>query len=238
MIAEAIDKILSLRKNVELEINGRKYTTEGIVPVLEPHPDSLLVDTLSGVKDYISSNRDRLNKEKLILLVADSSTVSLFSSLDDVWFKRNVFLQAKSDPCKFPFGNYIAVEEFIVAMQTQFVQDENTGTVLSIVGNVKDGTVKHVTDDGFSQKVEVRTGPSRVVEALVPNPVLLRPYRTFREVYQPASLFVLRIRSRAESIECALFEADGGRWKNDAMMSIKDWLDSHGAVENNIPVLA
>jgi hypothetical protein len=56
--------------------------------------------------------------------------------------------------------------------------------------------------------------------------VTLAPYRTFREVEQPRSEFLFRLRNKAPDNlpECALFEADGGRWKLDAMLTIKEWL--------------
>jgi hypothetical protein len=43
--------------------------------------------------------------------------------------------------------------------------------------------------------------------------VKLAPYRTFPEVKQALSQFVLRARNQGETIELALFEADGGRWR-------------------------
>lgn len=64
----------------------------------------------------------------------------------------------------------------------------------------------------------------------------LRPYRTFREVEQPASEFVFRLRSlNGEVPWCALFEADGGKWKLDAVLKIKAWLE---AEELKIPIIA
>lgn len=35
--------------------------------------------------------------------------------------------------------------------------------------------------------------------------------------------------------ECALFEADGGKWKLDAVLTIKAWLEDQHL---NIPVIA
>ena len=52
----------------------------------------------------------------------------------------------------------------------------------------------------------------------------LRPYRTFTEVVQPASDFIFRMKED-RGITCALFEADGGAWKNAAMKNIKEYLE-------------
>ena len=60
---------------------------------------------------------------------------------------------------------------------------------------------------------------------MVPNPVTLRPYRTFTEVTQPESEFVFRMKDDSMSVYCALFEADGGAWKREAMKNIKEHLE-------------
>jgi hypothetical protein len=56
--------------------------------------------------------------------------------------------------------------------------------------------------------------------------VKLAPYRTFREIAQPASLFVLRLQTsrHGDKPECALFEADGGQWKLEAIQALATYL--------------
>ena len=51
-----------------------------------------------------------------------------------------------------------------------------------------------------------------MADVKVPNPVTLRPFRTFIEVEQPESKFIFRMR---EGGRCAIFEADGahGSWR-------------------------
>ena len=59
----------------------------------------------------------------------------------------------------------------------------------------------------------------------MPNPCVLRPIRTFTEVKQPKSAFVFRMEQGSnETVNAALFEADGGAWKIEAMENIKDYL--------------
>lgn len=54
------------------------------------------------------------------------------------------------------------------------------------------------------------------------TPAKLRPYRTFLAVEQPASLFILRMR---EGGQCALFEADGGLWRETARQNIRNYFE-------------
>ena len=53
------------------------------------------------------------------------------------------------------------------------------------------------------------------------NPAPLRPLRTFPEVEQPVSPFVVRFK---EGKKAALFNADGGAWKVAAVKSIGSFL--------------
>ena len=77
----------------------------------------------------------------------------------------------------------------------------------------------------MTQKATIKTGISTVGDAIVPNPVTLRPFRTFVEVEQPESSFVFRMRQGdGRGVECAVYEADGGAWKNEAMESVKEYL--------------
>ena len=117
-------------------------------------------------------------------------------------------------------------EEFIVYLQSMFVQDETTAKIMRIVGNLTQGTEMNVSDDGVTQRVTARAGVARVEVVDLPNPVTLRPFRTFMDIAQPASLFVLRIKAdKDDGPICALYEADGGSWKNDAIATIKAYLE-------------
>ena len=66
---------------------------------------------------------------------------------------------------------------------------------------------------------------SSKTDAIVPNPVILAPYRTFLEVEQPESSFIFRMRdSDRGGVSCALFEADGGAWRNEAMSDVAAYI--------------
>jgi hypothetical protein len=235
VIEAAINKILGLAAIEKLEFNGRPYTSKGIVPVYDPTPKVLTIDTLTGLSDYLKADIDMLKVGTLILHVKSHQVVDLLSSLGKTWADRNHYIAAACDSLKFPFGQFMDVENFIIRIQSMFVQDETTATILKIVGNITDGMVTGFSDDGVSQKVTAKSGVSRVAEIPVPNPIILRPYRTFLEIDQPASPFVFRMRSGEHAPPCALFEADGGVWKNEAMKNIKEWLQAN---TNDIPVIA
>lgn len=72
----------------------------------------------------------------------------------------------------------------------------------------------------------VTAGITKVNEIEVKNPVTLRPFRTFAEVEQPQSKFIVRLRDAKEGMPpgVALFEVADYSWKLKAMLSIKQYL--------------
>jgi hypothetical protein len=126
----------------------------------------------------------------------------------------------------FRYGSFIDHEEFCINVQAKFIDDPDTdkALLLKFAGTVEHGSVAEYGDDGVTQKATVKTGIASKTDAVVPNPVRLRPYRTFIEVDQPASEFIFRMKQE-RGISCAIFEADGGAWKNAAMKNIKNYLE-------------
>ena len=97
--------------------------------------------------------------------------------------------------------------------------------ILKFAGTVEANTIAEYGDDGVTQKATVKTGIASKSDAIVPNPVHLRPYRTFLEVEQPASDFIFRMKQdKYDGVSCAIFEADGGAWKMNATKAIKEYL--------------
>lgn len=79
------------------------------------------------------------------------------------------------------------------------------------------------TDNGVTQEATVKTGV--VLKDTVPvKPIVeLQPYRTFLEVDQPVSKFLLRVDEHGRA---GLLEADGGAWKLEAKRRIAAWLSN------------
>ncbi len=222
MIKEAIEKIVSLGTYKSEEINHRLYSNgpSGILPIKPPQAETLGINTLTGIKDYGPT-------DGMMIHVLDHKTVHVIDKeFADNWLTRSTFLTAVHESPVFKFGQYVDVENFIIALQAMFVQDETTALILKLVGNVKDEGVSNFNDDGVTQVVTAKTGISLVNNVPVPNPVTLRPYRTFMEIEQPASTFVFRIKgNKGEAPMCALVEADGRMWSLKAIKFIKEWLE-------------
>jgi len=217
MLKEAINRILELAKVETLTFDERKYTTGKIYSVPDPTPAPLHLETLTGLRDYVLANKDGLLPENLMLHVESHDKVRLISALDTTWLNRDAFALAETEPSVFPFGRWLDLRSFIIELQSKMVQDDNTAVLLKIVGNLRKEAGISLADDGVTQKVEAKTGIVRVENVNLPNPITLRPYRTFIEIEQPASTFVFRMEDGGgKEIAAALFASDGGQWRNEA----------------------
>jgi hypothetical protein len=65
----------------------------------------------------------------------------------------------------------------------------------------------------------------------VPNPIQLKPFRTFPEVDQPEGMFVLRMKTGGLA---TLIVCDGNAWKLEAVKRLREWLVKAGVT---IPIL-
>lgn len=237
MQTETTDKLVeAIQQSTATEIikvGDISYTTRPVFDPRKPSPQAepLTINTLSGIVDYLKVNVDVLDPAALMLHVSSHDKVSLIGDLTEHFRQRETFVLASCENLfrkEFQFGAYYDSENFIIALQSLFLPTPMRDAVLKIVGNIKDETVSNFSDDGVSQSVVAKSGIARVEQVEVPNPVALRPYRTFREVQQPESLFVLRMQKGNGSLpKCALFEADGGMWKLEAIESIKAYLSQN-----------
>ena len=240
MIKAAIEKILGLAPVQELTIDGRPYTDQAIYPVKNPLPEPLKVHTLTGLVDYIAAQKDAVDDmqgEHPFFQVVSHNEVRLLTEIQGAFEQRKTFMQAQPPENRgYPFGQWLDPESFIIALQAHFVQDEKTAALLAFIASIKEVSDRTSADDGISQAVTAKTGVALVTEAKVPNPVTLRPYRTFLEVQQPAISCVFRLR---QGPILSLHEADGGLWRLEAIQSIKEYLvDEMEALGQKIPVIA
>jgi hypothetical protein len=219
MIKEAIQYVVGLG-NTRLEaIGNRVFSTQPIHVVKQPLPSTLEVNSLSGLVGYLKSKFD--GDEKLLVHVESPSLVTVSSVLNED-SNRKELIKAKALLPSFSFDRFHNPEEFNISLQACFVKNEDRNIMLKVVGNIREEQVNTIGDDGISQSVTAKMGVATVAQVQVPNPVVLAPYRTFVEVEQPESDFIFRMQNGPR---CALFEADGGAWKLEAMKGIKSFLE-------------
>lgn len=197
-------------------------------------PKTLNLSTLNSLVDYLKSDLNSINKKRLMIVV-ENPTQIIVCEHDDEDLDRNVLVTVEAITPQVNFGRYEAASDFNIILQSKFVDSDDRPTVIEFASALKIENGSEIIDDGISQTATIKQGVASLVKAKAPNPVTLRPYRTFAEVEQPASQFIFRINQRAEM---ALFEADGGKWRLDAINNIANFLKEELADQTNITILA
>ena len=206
--------------------NGETYTDKRLTRVpQEMRAEPIKMRTLTSLLDYIGSDVDDLDvSTKYMIHVVSPTRVELVSSLDSDRMRETLAVAEAQIP-EFSYDTYMDHERFLIALQAKFLPGEDRELLLKFAGTVESGTVAQYGDDGVTQKATVKSGISSKTDAIVPNPVVLAPYRTFLEVEQPESSFIFRMKdSDRGGVSCALFEADGGAWRNEAMRDVAAYL--------------
>lgn len=225
MIKEALQYIVGLGEANLLDVEGCTYSDKPLEKVSYiPYPEPIKLKTLSSFVEYIKNFREcEMEDGKTIVHVESPTKVRIYSDLDKEC-NRDKYAIAEAELPYMEFGTFDNHESFCIALQSKFVDNEDRKLLLKFAGTVQDGTVTEYGDDGVSKKATVKTGLSSKSDAIVPNPVILKPFRTFLEVDQPESAFIFRMKNGNYGVQCALFEADGGAWKIEAMKNIKEYL--------------
>ena len=227
---EAVERLTGQALGKTIEIGGRDYSTTRLYDPrkAEPEPAALTVHTLQGFADIVRGAEDQAYREGhgIFVHVVGPEDVRLKTGIFGEFNQRVELAVAHAVVPPLRLGKFMGQEEFVIHLLACYEPAADREAVFKVVGNLTAELVRTVEDDGVTQRATGRAGITRLAEVEIPNPVMLRPFRTFIEVEQPTSPFVLRLRGGDESgaPNCALFECDGGQWRLDAIQGVKTWL--------------
>ena len=233
MIKQALEYIVGLKGGYDIvEEKGRKYLfdKDGNLQYefSNNYQSGMKTSTLSSIVDYFTGDPDKVfdRDKKYIIQIIDPTKVFVQSAVSGE-MRRDVLLDVQAfTPAAFVYDRYMDLEMFNIQLQSRFEYTEDREKLLALTANVVDETVKSYGDNGVSQSATVKSGVTTKAEVIVPNPVVLKPFRTFSEAEQPESKFVFRLHKDDDGVTAALIEADGGAWKVQAMQNIAAYLHS------------
>ncbi|WP_077369693.1 hypothetical protein [Anaerosalibacter sp. Marseille-P3206] len=219
---EALEYLVGLgyEEDVLVETEKGLFSKTKLERVELPQIETLKVSNLTSIVDFMKANIDGI-EGKLLIQVVSPREVKILSPLDTDRNRQEILRAVAILPDNIIYDRFIDTERFNIMLQSGFADNEDKKLLLKFTGLIRDEAVKDTGDDGISQQATIKTGVASVADAKVPNPATLAPYRTFPEIEQVESKFIFRMRSGPEA---ALFEADGGAWKNWAMRRIKEHL--------------
>lgn len=221
MLSKMIDKIVSLADTKTFDINGQTYADHTLVRI-PPHvdrPAAIDVSGLDGVCKLIRTELSKIGTTIMVQAVSYKKVEVMTTYLED--FSRNVLYRATADVPGFT-GGWREREEALIQLRSLFIPNDGTKYLLDLLSRISDDSSITTNDNGVTQSIEARQGIALNGLVEVRPRVDLQPFRTFLEVPQPESEFLLRV---DKNRGIGFFEADGGVWKLEAKSNIAKYFE-------------
>lgn len=225
-LKDAINRIAELAKPYTLSTSdGHRYSNVDLHEV-KPEvdlPARYSVDTLEALVKLIRT--EGIDHSPRLYVRVDSArrvmVDTTYTHKEYAEYSRLPLYEAVSDVPSISVNQSISQERSIVELQSLYAVTEDRDYLLSLLSRIDVNQGVSSVDNGISQEVSVKTGAVLKEQQTVQPIVHLQPYRTFLEVEQPASDFLLRLDKEGRP---ALYEADGGAWKLEAKRNIAAYL--------------
>lgn len=221
MLKELAQYIVGMSKPELVDINGKIFSDRNLKRYDYKAPEPLQFRSITGLLEYIKSDCDYTYDNSFIHIV-DYDRIEFLSPLNED-NEREIYAICKPDKINNTFDKFVEREQFNIMLQAGFAENEELRDILRYIGNMSDKSVRTVGDDGISQEVTIKSSTQGLIDVFIPNPVNLKPFRTFTEIEPVESKFVFRLK---EGGYCALFEADGGKWKIDTMQELQNYIEA------------
>ena len=235
MLKAAIEKIVELASPSVIQVNGKTFSNERFTEVKEQlyYPECLILNSLDGIVKMIQKEAkekrlsdinvpadDNTVEQRLYVRVSEYNRVDVFTSYDTQGV-RTFLYRSNADVPGFREG-FRDRETMLIQLRSLFLQTQDVAYLLDLLSKMSDEEKVTSQDNGVTQVVEARKGVALKEQVEVRPRVKLTPFRTFLEVDQPESEFLLRV---GDGGQVGLFEADGGVWKLVAKRSIAAYLE-------------
>lgn len=230
MLKEAIEKIVSLANPVVTEVGGVPYLIDKEGGYTQIKPDLEMVDTitlssLDAMVKFVTREAARLTDSILFLTIPNHMTVECFTSPDKGSRNLRTYLyEAKAtDVPGWAEKMQLGFEEAQIALRTRFQPTDDIQYAQKLLSDITTGCKVTYNDNGVATTIVTQQGVALQGKTTIRPIINLRPYRTFQEVEQPASDFMIRVNDRY----ITFIEADGGMWKLAARETVKAYLEEH-----------
>lgn len=229
MLKEFIEHIQKTTQPLITNVNGSTFcvTSDGNTEELLPtifHPHTLDLNSLDALVTLVKTEATE-HDTPLYIAVPDCMTARCFGQAGDAedrcW--RQAYYEAHAtDVPGWEAKVTLGFEEAQIALRTRFQETPDTLYAMKLVSDISLGAKVIYNDNGIATTITTQKGVALQTNEQIRPLVKLRPYRTFQEVEQPESIFLIRVSDRGISF----IEADGGMWKLTARETIKKYLES------------
>ena len=217
MLKEFIEHIQKSTQPIIQQVGDSTFVIKGIGGTEE------LLHSLEALVKMVQTEAASVG-EPLYITIPDHLTVRCFGQPQpDARFFRQVYYEAKATDVPGFRDGFREQDKAIIELRSRFAPSEGVDYLLDLLSRISKDSGVATTDNGVSQTVEARQGIALKATVQLRPRVPLRPFRTFQEVEQPESEFLLRM---DEEGNIGLFEADGGMWKLTARQTVKAFLEA------------
>lgn len=233
MLKAAIEKIQELSQPIIKEIDGKTFSIFGSdVKEIRPRidiPEKLIVNSLDSLVKMVKTESLVSEKAPLYVQIPNHKKVVCFCRFDkDIRFiRKNLYEAVATDVPGWGEEVNMKFEEAMIALRTRFQESQDSLYALKLLSEITNGSKVTYSDNGIATSVVTKTGIAMQSNEPIRPIIKLRPYRTFQEVEQPESQFLIRINERGINF----IEADGGMWKLYARNTVKAYLENEFSSE-------
>lgn len=226
MLREAIEKITELARAKTFEVNGHTFADgelHEVIPEVDM-PNLLPVNSLDALVKMVKHEGCKKYEDFPLFVAAKKyDEVVCYSPVSEEYRKDRIVLYCAhaTDVPGLDSNSKFGFEQAQIALQTRFEETPDRGYMLRLCSQITCGGKVTYNDNGIATSVVTQKGVALQGTETIKPLVKLRPYRTFQEVAQPESLFLIRVDERGVSF----IEADGGMWKLEARKTVKTFLE-------------
>lgn len=222
MLKAMIQEIAKMAAPTIREFDGSVYSNQELVHIVDkkPMPQCIELTGLDSVCKMVRNEAEHIGLQ-IFIQVKDHKNVSVFTSLDSDEDRLQLY-QCSADTPAVTIGSFMPYERAVIELRSLYIPNEGSQYLLTLLGSISQESKVTSSDNGVTQKVEAKSGVALCSMVEVKPRVELQPFRTFVEVEQPASEFLLRVNDRGE---IGVFQADGGVWKLEATRNVAAYFE-------------
>ena len=222
MLKEFVNRLVELAAPTIHEVEGSVYSNQELVHIQDKKPMPKCID-LTGLDSICKMVRNEAEHVglQIFIQVKDYKSVSVFTELDEDEDRLYLY-NCVADTPAVAMGRFMAYENAVIELRSLYIPNKGTEYLLQLLSSISNESKVTSSDNGVTQQVEARSGIALNSMVKIEPRVTLQPFRTFVEVAQPESEFLLRINDRGE---IGFFPADGGVWKLEATRNVAAYFE-------------
>ena len=222
MLKNFVNRIVELAAPQTYQIDGSTYSNEHLVRIDPPKwmPKSIDVTGLDSVCKLVRNEAKAVGR-KIFIQIKAYNEVKVFSTYDDQ-YERSYLYRCTADTPSVTVNRFNPYENAVIELRSLYIHNQDTDYLLHLLSSISSESKVTSSDNGVTQTVEAKHGIALSQMVQVKPRVSLKPFRTFIEVEQPESEFLLRISGDGK---IGLYEADGGVWKLEATRNVAGFFE-------------